>query len=59
MARERRFIARLLVVALSAVVVSYAAPAPRTGAAATYDYVAPQVAPPVAADCLWIRSQRF
>src|SRR5919108_4028371 len=48
MIRERSLVSRLLLIGLFVVVGSPADLSPRTGTAATYDYVAPQVAPPVA-----------
>jgi hypothetical protein len=48
MIRERSLVSRLLLIGFFAVVGSYAALSPHAGRAATYDYVAPQVAPPVA-----------
>ena len=48
MALERSLISRLLIIGVSAVAVSYADLSPRPGQAATYDYMAPQVAPPIA-----------
>jgi hypothetical protein len=48
MAREQALISRLIVVGVSALLISYSGLAPRTGQTATYDYVAPQVAPPIA-----------
>jgi hypothetical protein len=48
MAFEQFLISRLLIVGVSAVAVAYADLSPRAGQAANYDYMAPQVAPPVA-----------
>jgi hypothetical protein len=48
MAHERSLISRLLIVGVSAVAVSYADLSLFTGQAATYDYMAPPVAPPIA-----------
>ena len=44
----RSLIFRLLIVGVSAVSISYVGLSPRAGQAATYDYMAPQVAPPIA-----------
>ena len=48
MALGRSLIFRLLIVGVSAVSIAYADLSPRAGQAATYDYMAPQVAPPIA-----------
>jgi hypothetical protein len=48
MTHERSLVSRLVIVGVSAVAVSYSGLTSRTGQTATYDYVAPQVAPPIA-----------
>jgi hypothetical protein len=48
MVLERNWISRFLLVGLPAVAISYVDLSPLRARAASYDYIAPQVAPPVA-----------
>src|SRR6266481_1571406 len=45
---KRSLISRLFMLGVSTVAISYVNLSPLTGQAATYDYMAPQVAPPIA-----------